>query len=332
MAAAQPGREISVAYTEALTAWLARGHDSALLRARELGHVALRQGIGTSGMRTVHHESVKEILIIMQDREDRGRRPAPAPGERASLLPRSLTAPDVVAAAGVFFAQSMSAFEVKEREIRWSNVALRYQNHKSERDIDRVTKIVYDEGMQLLAAARLAMAEAALDAKPAVSDSLDQAHKLLDRVEDHLMEFSDSVRPRVLEDLGPRAAVQSLCRRLLRSTRWEVKTELEGFPVRADIGRALYNAVLEALTNIERHARAKRVRILLYEENSVIHCFVQDDGVGFDVPAVLAAMEHSGSGLGLVAETLRSTGGTMTLNSASGSGAEMRIAIDLHKA
>ena len=63
----------------------------------------------------------------------------------------------------------------------------------------------------------------------------------------------------------------------------------------------------------------------------MIHCFVHDNGVGFDVPTVLSCMEHQGSGLGSAAESLSAIGGTMELHSQLGSGTEMRISIDLQK-
>jgi signal transduction histidine kinase len=43
-------------------------------------------------------------------------------------------------------------------------------------------------------------------------------------------------------------------------------------------------------------------------------------------------MEHRGSGLAAVTETLRSTGGTLFINSTEGNGTEMRITIDQQSA
>jgi signal transduction histidine kinase len=45
---------------------------------------------------------------------------------------------------------------------------------------------------------------------------------------------------------------------------------------------ALHRVLREALTNIHKHARARRVEIRLYEADDVIHLDVTDDGVGFD--------------------------------------------------
>ena len=309
MGLALPCQELFAPYSEALRAWLVERHEAGLEPARELGRLALSQGIRASEMGALHHESLTQIMARLQDSDD-------------------LTSPEAVVAAGVFFAESMSAFDAKESELRRSNVALRYQNDKLESEIHRFTQTVYNEGLQLLAAARLAVAEAAGELKPSARVPFDEVESLLEQVENQLVSCSDNLRPRVLEDLGPRAAVQSLCRRFSRAAHVEVKAELGIFAVPDEIGLALYKAVLEALNNVERHARANRVRIWLYEENSVIHCFVQDDGVGFDVPPVLSGMEHRGSGLGSVAESLRAVGGSMAIDSVLGSGTEMRISIE----
>jgi signal transduction histidine kinase len=327
MALALPCRELFASYSGALEAWLTRRQESELLRARALGETALRQGIRACDLTALHHESLRHILNIMHKYMYENAKHHKHKQDAAALL-RTLSPSDAVAAAGLFFAESMAPFEAQERELRRSNAALQYQNHKLEGDIHRFTEMIYNEGMQLLAAARLAMAEAAFELKPSVPVSFDEVQKILELVEDKLAACSDNLRPRVLDDLGPRAAVQSLCRRFSQTTGVDVKAELGIFPVRADVGLALYKAVLEALTNIERHARANRVRIWLYEENSVIHCFVQDDGVGFDVPKVLSGLEFQGSGLGSMAESLRSIGGKMVIDSMLGSGAEIKISID----
>jgi signal transduction histidine kinase len=213
---------------------------------------------------------------------------------------------------------AMRASAVKERELRRSNAALRYQNKKLENEVRRFTKMVYDEGLQLLTAARLAIAE---------RGPIDEVQKLLERVEDQMIECSNSLWPRVVDDLGPRAALQSACRRFSRATGLEVKAEIGTLTVVAETGMALYKAVFEALDNIERHAQARRVTVWVYEKNSVVHCFVHDDGVGFNAAGVLAGMEHRASGLAVVEESLRSIGGTISIDSIPAKGTAITISI-----
>ena len=44
---------------------------------------------------------------------------------------------------------------------------------------------------------------------------------------------------------------------------------------------ALHRVLREALTNINKHARAENVTVRLYEQEDVIYLQVSDDGIGF---------------------------------------------------
>jgi signal transduction histidine kinase len=331
MAYIEPCNEMFGDYSAALLAWLAAGQGgdraSKLQRARELGATALGNDVSPSQLLALHHQSVKQILGLMRTSDECRNCQNPAPCHDIHLFLQSLTPQDTIAAAGVFFAESMAPFDDRERDLRRSNAALRYENTRLEREVQRFTRVVYDEGMQLLAAARIAMAEAADASAPAVCRPLDQVQKLLGEVEDQLTACTDTERPHILDVLGPRSAVQSFCHRFARRTGIDVKAELGNFPVSPEIGVPIYKAVREALLNVEQHAQASRVRVWLYEEPSAIHCFVQDDGMGFDVPSVLSALEFKGSGLASATEALQSAGGTVVINSVQGTGTSLKISI-----
>jgi DNA-binding NarL/FixJ family response regulator len=55
--------ELVDAYQEGLLAYLARPHEAALRRARELGRNAMAGGLSLSEMSVIHHESVRKILL-----------------------------------------------------------------------------------------------------------------------------------------------------------------------------------------------------------------------------------------------------------------------------
>jgi signal transduction histidine kinase len=331
----QPCDELFGEYSTALLAWIAagkaEGHEPRLARARELGREALARGAPRSEMLALHGDSVRQILALMRNSDECRKCQDPAPCDDVHRFLRSLTPQDTMAAAGVFLAESMAPFDTDERQLRRSNAALRYQNDKLANELQRFTGIVYDEGLQLLAVARLKMDEATRALEPSVCRPLAEVQQLLDALEEQLSACSDSARPRMLNVLGPRAAVESFCRNFARSSGLEVKAELGRFPVQSEIGVPLYRAVREALTNVERHAQATRVRVWVHEENSAIHCFIQDDGAGFDVPTVFSAMETRGSGLAAVEEDLRTVGGTMVIKSVQGTGTALRISIKRQK-
>jgi signal transduction histidine kinase len=204
---------------------------------------------------------------------------------------------------------------------------LRYRNNKLECDARRFSQVVYDEAMQLLAAARLAMAAVPDEPEPGTCGVLNEIRNLLRQAEEQLAECSATLWPRVLEDLGLGPAIQSLTGRFSESARLDITADAEIGPLPHEIGMAVYGAVQEALTNVVRHARANRVRIRLCEECSVIRCSIRDDGVGFDVSEVFSGAEDHCSGLSYVSERLRSVGGTLMIDSVPNGGTEVRISI-----
>ena len=88
-------------------------------------------------------------------------------------------------------------------------------------------------------------------------------------------------------------------------------------PVRYELARILH----ESLTNVARHARARRVLVLVRRQDRTLLLVVRDDGYGFAVPsdlAVLQARNHHGIvGMG---ERTRAIGGRFEVVSEPGRG------------
>ena len=300
----QHGGDLLAPYSEALFAYLTDGQDSDLRRARELGHAALGRGVGVSEICSVHQESVQRILGDLM----------PCPGAAADGV-AALTA------AGTFLSESISPFEENRRELRRSNTALRYLNSRLENELQRFTHSVYAEPMQLLAAARLAMAGSSFS-----DPETGTVPGLLDQIDEQLAACTGDLMPRVLEDLGLECAIASLSRRFTETVKLDVRVDSAIGTVPHTVGVVLYRAVLEALTNVQRHAHANCVGIRLCAERSVIRCSIRDDGVGFDARSCCWCEERP-SGLALIAESIRSLGGTLTIDSTPGAGTEIRISI-----
>ena len=104
---------------------------------------------------------------------------------------------------------------------------------------------------------------------------------------------------------------------------------------------ALFRIVQEALTNVRKHAQAKRVSITLAKKGKMVVLSVQDDGVGFEKQTVPPG---SSSGLileggwrvpadhfGLIGiqERVMQLGGRLDLTSAPGQGTTLRVEVPL---
>jgi PAS domain S-box-containing protein len=92
----------------------------------------------------------------------------------------------------------------------------------------------------------------------------------------------------------------------------------------------LYRVAQEALANVERHAAARHVSVLVEREAAQVRLTVEDDGLGFDVDRVEQAPEAA-QRLGLLGmkERVALAGGTLVLESAPGAGATILVRIPL---
>jgi signal transduction histidine kinase len=139
--------------------------------------------------------------------------------------------------------------------------------------------------------------------------------------------LSVELRPSVLDDLGLGAAVEWYAKRSAERVGYTVVVDngLNSVRLPAMIETAGFRIIQQALTNIARHAKARRVVITLVREPHELALTVNDDGDGFDV-AVARARAEAGDSLGLLdmRETASLAGGTLSLSSSVGRGATVR--------
>lgn len=96
--------------------------------------------------------------------------------------------------------------------------------------------------------------------------------------------------------------------------------------VTAQVRHSLFLAFKEALTNVVRHAHARRVELRLAVKPDCFTLTIEDDGQGFNVAEVTG---DSGNGLGNMRERLASVGGRCTISSAVGSGTRVEFELPL---
>jgi len=89
----------------------------------------------------------------------------------------------------------------------------------------------------------------------------------------------------------------------------------------------LFRIAQEALTNIERHAGARRIALSLSSLRGQVVLAIVDDGAGFD-PEGVETHPQRGIGLRNMAERLDAIGGTLDIQS-SPSGTTVRASVEL---
>ncbi|MFW6330563.1 MAG: ATP-binding protein [Gemmatimonadota bacterium] len=201
---------------------------------------------------------------------------------------------------------------------RLRDVAARALN-AAEEERRRISLELHDDASQRLAAIlmrlRLARGVADAETKDAV---LEEVRRELAETADGLRRYAQGLRPPALDELGLGPAIESHVRHVAETSAVPVELKVEG------VGRldapeaelALYRIVQEAITNAVRHSQARQIRVTLERCNGAVLAMVQDDGVGFDVDAVMA--DHDGKhGLGLfgMRERAEYVGGRVELQS-----------------
>ena len=131
------------------------------------------------------------------------------------------------------------------------------------------------------------------------------------------------LRPPALDELGLVGAVRSLAsREAPLAIRVDVRAPDPMPPLPAAVEVAAYRIVQEALTNVTRHARARRCDVRLALEPTALSLEVRDDGVGI-------ADGGRGVGLRAMAERAAELGGTCGITSRPGAGTSVSARLPL---
>jgi signal transduction histidine kinase len=141
------------------------------------------------------------------------------------------------------------------------------------------------------------------------------------------------LRPPALDELGLVAALRDHVAGMdgKSGLQIEIIAPQAGLPaLTAAVEVAAYRIVLEALTNVIRHARAQRcgIRFLLDETNSgsFFQIEIQDDGIG------LPGTRRAGVGTRSMRERAEELGGTCVIESGEGTGTRVCVNIPLRSA
>jgi signal transduction histidine kinase len=135
-----------------------------------------------------------------------------------------------------------------------------------------------------------------------------------------------ALRPEQLENATLAEALGELIRGWSQRSGIAAELETAGTATRApaDTEAALFRVAQEALTNVDRHAKAAKVRLTLTYLDDTLLLDVADDGVGFDPGA-----DTGGYGLVGMRHRLAGVGGTLTVETTPGYGTTLNAAVPL---
>ncbi|MBI4788487.1 MAG: GAF domain-containing sensor histidine kinase [Chloroflexi bacterium] len=169
--------------------------------------------------------------------------------------------------------------------------------------------------------------------KPAeAKGELDSVEQLATQALHQVRNMLFDLRPVVLETQGLPAALQTYVDRQRESKDLQIHLETDAFNVRLDPKQeaAIFSIIQEAVGNVRKHAQAKNVWIQAQQAVGALTICIQDDGCGFDVPAVEAVYAQRGSlGLLNMKERAEIAHARLRIDSAPGKGTLVKLVVPL---
>lgn len=207
---------------------------------------------------------------------------------------------------------------VRERTASLSELASHLQQvREDERGF--LARELHDELGALLTSAKLDVArlKSKIDHQaPDIAERLKHLNETLNSGIALKRRIIEDLRPSSLSNLGLTAALEILTREHAEGTGIEVETNLEAVELTEATQLTVYRLVQEALTNISKYAKAKKVLVTVHGYPTHVAVQVRDDGAGFD-PAGVGPTSH---GLAGMRHRVEAAGGRLTITSSPDSG------------
>jgi PAS domain S-box-containing protein len=204
-----------------------------------------------------------------------------------------------------------------------------------ERDHHQVSMELHDQIGQTLTTLKMDLEMIQAKQKPTDTALRDLIRAAKDKVAQAIGQVKDiayGLSPYILDTLGLIPSLRALVNEMKQSTDIGIHFFTRNVPERFDRQKelAIYRVVQEALTNIVKHAQAKKVFINLVKKGEALSLTVEDDGVGFEQKKVMKISEVKGPlGLHIMQERVVQLGGELSIESQVGKGTHLLAGIPL---
>jgi signal transduction histidine kinase len=178
---------------------------------------------------------------------------------------------------------------------------------------------------------RIGEVETLIPAQPNLAvEKIRTCQEQINIVAEGIHNFSRTLHPAVLRELGLVVALRAECNAYAQRTGTTVNFSADNIPenVSEDISLCLYRVAQESLQNIWKHAESNRVNVTVKSTEEEIQLLIEDFGKGFDVESTKG---KGGLGLISMAERVRLVGGSFSLQTKSGDGTLVEIHIPLRR-
>jgi signal transduction histidine kinase len=205
--------------------------------------------------------------------------------------------------------------------------------HQHEGERQRLARELHDETAQVFSALKLQLGALRDQAAGRDLEHIDRSLTLVDAGIHSIRTVTRALRPPLLDDLGITPALQALTDEVQQNSGLEISLSVQQDLPKLHEERelALYRALQEAYTNIQKHAQARSIMVSITTANSNVLLDVIDDGVGLPPDDLPAELERNGHiGLTGMRERISGLGGSVTFGPGAGGGAHLAVRLPIH--
>jgi PAS domain S-box-containing protein len=231
--------------------------------------------------------------------------------------------------------QDVTERKMFEEELKSSREQLRrlLAHLQSVREDERtkISREIHDELGQALTALKMDLSWLIRRLDKEQKPLLEKANlmsKLIDLNIQTVKRISAELRPGLLDDLGVTAALEWQAEEFEERTgiKCELSVQPDDIALDRDLSTAIFRIFQETLTNVLRHARAKKVRVSLKKKGKELFFQVRDDGKGISEKQI-----SSPKSIGLIGmrERVHFHGGRMDITGSKDKGTTVTVYISL---
>jgi len=205
-----------------------------------------------------------------------------------------------------------------------------------ERERRRIAAHLHDDIGQTLSLATIKLRELQKSGLTAAQETstadLERIGALMEQAIRETQSLTFKTSSPILYELGLAAALEWLAEEFQKQHGVSAQFEAQGEPgnLDDDVRILLFQAANELLVNVAKHARARRVKISLWQDDGNLHLRVADDGVGFDASKIEDRRRESGGfGLFSIRERLKPFDGSLEVESKPELGTQVTLSVPL---
>ncbi|MBL7919583.1 MAG: PAS domain S-box protein [Bacteroidia bacterium] len=216
----------------------------------------------------------------------------------------------------------------KQEEV--DNLIVRTINDTQEKERIRFSKDIHDSLGQQLSAVKFYIGTL----RNTYNLPDEKKNEIVEKSNDAILDVLSDLRnicfnlmPQTLQNVGLKAAVNELCRKIVIADELEFKIVIneDQFSISKNLEFTIFRVIQEFINNSITHGKSSKINIKITADKKELAINLKDNGMGFDI----AKVRKEGMGLLNVRSRVKSYNGSITINSAPNKGTHYLIIIPL---